>query len=46
MLRFKGKVTKIAYKILGKPQNFQDDKNKKDKKVERRINYDENWRLK
>ena len=45
MLRFKGKPTKIAYKVMGKPQNFVDDKTFKDVYINRRLIMEETARV-
>jgi len=44
--RQKGKATKIAYDIMGKPENMEDDKSRKDKKVDRMITWQNNTRVK
>ena len=38
MPRIKGKATKIAYKILGKPVNIEFSKRPFDKKINKRLN--------
>jgi len=35
------KATKIAYKILGVPANFQSKKDRKQRKINRRLNFEE-----
>lgn len=37
--RPKGKATKIAYAVLGKPQNQYDKKNERDQKIDERLLY-------
>ncbi len=44
MPRFKGKATKIAYAVLGKPANMEKDV-KKDKHIERMLVFDETSRV-
>jgi hypothetical protein len=44
MPRLKGKPTKIAYALLGVPLNMQKDK-KKNKQVERKLQFDETSRV-
>jgi hypothetical protein len=41
MLRPKGKATKIAYKVLGKPANLKDNKTPKERQIDRRLVWDE-----
>lgn len=44
--RPKGKATKIAYDILGKPQNMiNDKKTKKDKLVDKRLDFEDTYRV-
>lgn len=46
MLRIKGKTTKIAYDILGKPQNMEKDrKTKKDRLIDRRLEFEDTYRV-
>jgi hypothetical protein len=46
MLRFKGRATKIAYSILGKPDNMIDDKkSSKEKQIDRRLIFEETTRV-
>lgn len=45
MLRPKGKATRIAYKILGKPDNLKDNKTYKDSKIDRRLVFEETYRI-
>jgi len=45
MLRIKGKATKIAYKILGKPENLKFKRTKDQQKVNRRLIFDETARV-
>ena len=45
MLRPKGKATKIAYKILGKPDNLKDNRTSKDLKIDRRLVFEETYRV-
>ncbi len=45
MLRLKGKATKIAYNVLGKPENLKDNKTYKDKKIDRRLVFEETFRV-
>ena len=46
MLRIRGKATKIAYKILGKPDNLKDNKNRKDRWIDKRLVFDETTDIK
>lgn len=41
MLRIRGKATKIAWKVLGKPQNLKDNKTPKDRWIDKRLVFDE-----
>lgn len=41
MLRPKGKATKIARKVMGKPVNLQDNKTSKDRWIDKRLVFDE-----
>jgi len=45
MPRAKGKATKIAYKVLGKPANKEDNKTKKDRWIDRRHDFEEQFRV-
>lgn len=45
MLRVKGKITKIAYAVLGKPSNMQDNKTKKDRRINERLIFEETYRV-
>lgn len=45
MPRKKGKITKIAYAVLGKPANLLDDKTKKDSRINRRLIFEETSRV-
>ena len=45
MLRIKGKTTNIAYKILGKPDNLKEHKSIKDRKIDKRLMFEENYRV-
>ncbi len=45
MPRPSGKSKKIAYKILGVPMNMQDDKSKKDQKINTRLVFEETVRV-
>jgi hypothetical protein len=45
MLRTKSKATKIAYKVLGKPLNLQVKKSPKEKRVDRRLIFEETTRV-
>jgi hypothetical protein len=45
MLRLLGKATKIAYKILGKPDNLKEHKTIKDRKIDRRLSFEETYRV-
>ncbi len=45
MVRPKGKATKIAFKILGKPANMQTKKSKKQTKVNKRLEFEETARV-
>jgi hypothetical protein len=40
-LRPKGKATKIAWKVMGKPANLKDHKTPKDKYINDRLVFDE-----
>ncbi len=44
MIRPKGKAKKIAFKILGKPANMQEKPDKKKRKVNQRLLYEETQR--
>jgi len=44
MPRPKGKATKIAYRVLGKPQN-EDQKKRTDTKTEKRLVFEETERV-
>jgi len=46
MLRPKGKPTKIAFKILGKPENLKDKNNRKDRRIDNRLIFEETYREK
>jgi hypothetical protein len=41
MIRVPGKATKIAYNILGKPQNMQSKMMKKNSQVNKRLIFEE-----
>ncbi len=41
MLRIRGKATKIAYKVLGKPANLKDNKTPKERQIDKRLVFDE-----
>lgn len=45
MLRIKGKSTKIAYAVLGKPANMNDKKTKEQRRVNARLNFEETVRV-
>lgn len=45
MPRIKGKATKIAYKILGKPSNIKFSKRPFDKKINQRLIFEETSRV-
>lgn len=45
MPRVRGKTTKIAYDVLGKPANMQDNKTKKDKRINQRLLFEETYRV-
>lgn len=45
MPRIKGKATKIAYKILGTPPNMVFKRSPKEKKVNRRLIFEETTRV-
>ncbi len=45
MLRVKGKPTKIAYKILGKPENLKDKRSEKDRRIDKRLVFEETYRV-
>lgn len=44
MLRKKGKATRIAYELMGTPQNSQQRKSSKKNKVEQRLVFEETTR--
>lgn len=44
MPRVKGRATNIAYAIMGKPNNLKQDKSKKDRLVNKRLNFEETFR--
>lgn len=44
MIRPKGKGKKIAFKILGKPANMQEKPDKRKRKANRRLLYEETMR--
>lgn len=44
MPRFEAKATKIAYKILGVPPNIAAHKTKKEKKIDKRLVFEETAR--
>jgi hypothetical protein len=44
MIRPAGKATKICYKILGKPANF-DKKSQRDKDIDRRLLFYETYKV-
>jgi hypothetical protein len=46
MVRPKDKATKLAYRILGKPANIQNDKSAFNKRVKRKLQYEESRRSK
>jgi hypothetical protein len=41
MLRIPGKSTKIAYAILGKPQNLSEKKTKRESEINKRLIWEE-----
>jgi hypothetical protein len=41
MCRPKGKITKIAWSVMGKPINMIDDKRKKDNYIDKRLRFEE-----
>ncbi len=45
MPRFNGKATKIAYDILGKPQNLKPEHNETQREIDIRLNYEETRRI-
>lgn len=46
MPRIKGKPKKIAYKILGVPQNIKNDKpDERQKRINRRLVFEETYRV-
>lgn len=45
MPRMKGKATKVAYKILGTPPNIKFKRNSAQKRVNRRLNFEETTRV-
>ncbi len=45
MPRIKGKPMKIAFKILGTPPNIAFKRDKKEKKVDRRLTFEETFRV-
>jgi hypothetical protein len=42
--RVKNKATKIAYKVMGIPVNIAFKRSKKEREVNRRLNYEESYR--
>ena len=46
MPRMKGKATKIAFAILGKPANLSHKPSKKEQFIDRRLLYEETYRVK
>jgi len=42
--RVKGRATNIAYAILGKPNNLKKDKSKKDRLINKRLNFEDEFR--
>jgi hypothetical protein len=44
MPRVKGRATNIAYAILGKPNNPNKDKSRKDRLINKRLNFEETFR--
>ena len=45
MPRIKGKATKIAYKVLGKPQNLKHKRSKTEKYIDKQLLYEETFRV-
>lgn len=45
MKRFKGKATKIAYAILGKPANLQSTRSSESTRVNERLVFEETQRV-
>lgn len=45
MIRIKGKATRIAYKILGIPENIAHNPTKKEKKINKRLLFEETTRV-
>lgn len=45
MPRMNSKATKIAYAILGKPENLKDKKDKYDRRINRRLLFEETQRV-
>ncbi len=45
MPRVKGKATKIAFKIIGVPANYQSKPKKKEKEVDKRLVFEETTRV-
>lgn len=45
MPRIKGKSTKIAYKIMGVPANMQRKRSKVEKKIDKRLVFEETVRV-
>lgn len=43
--RQKSKATKIAYDILGKPENLKFKRNKEQRRINQRLNYEETQRV-
>jgi hypothetical protein len=43
--RQKSKATKIAWKILGVPQNIAYKRNKEERRINHRLNFDETQRV-
>ena len=45
MLRPLGKAKKIAFKILGKPENLKDKRTYRDLRINRRLNFEYTYRV-
>ncbi len=43
--RVNNKATKIAYDILGKPQNLKPERNETQREIDIRLNYEETRRI-
>lgn len=41
--RMSKKLEKIAFKVLGKPDNYQDDPTEKQKEIRKRLDYEDTY---